>query len=110
MKNFELNSYRENLICDGHIHPHVKLALKDSAEIFKRVLNHFNYQNFAIQALPSYSVTNNLEGKPDYRKRLGKPLDHPSFGAFFLCFRRLRLRCEFYGKMGKCMLRYYPRN
>lgn len=135
MKNFELNSYREKPICDGHIHSHIKLPIKDSVEIYKKVINHFNYQKFAIQALPSYSVINNfeglyyksvfdnaytnvgliheteesyleqaeklyrmgcdgfkmLEGKPDYRKKLDKPLDHPSFDEFYAFVEEKRL-------------------
>ena len=127
MKNFEIKGYRANALCDNHIHPHIRIPLTKSTEIYKKVINYLNYDKFAIQALPSYSITNNfeglyyksvfsnafvncglihgtgedyleqvkklyamgcdgvkmLEGKPDYRKELGKPLDHPSFDEFY---------------------------
>ena len=132
LKNHEINNYREKSICDAHIHLHVKASLDETIEIFRNIKNHFNYERFALQALPSYDVTNNyealyyktkydgvyagvgimhhfderdtasfyleqakafykmgcdgfklLEGKPDYRKKLGKPLDHNSFDKFY---------------------------
>lgn len=132
MKNFELNKFKEKFICDGHYHPHERNSIEDTINYYKKSLDYFSVEKFAIQCLPSYSKINNyeglylksvfsnayvngglvhnfddrdtseyyenqakklyemgcdgfkmLEGKPDYRKKLGKPLDHPSFDKFY---------------------------
>ncbi len=132
MKNYEINHFRSDPICDAHMHCHVPLPLDRSIEIYRTVMEHMNYERIALQALPSYSVASNyealysksqldnvyaglglfhhfderdtaahylehaktcramgcdgfkmLEGKPDYRKQLGKPLDDKSFDGFY---------------------------
>lgn len=132
MKNYELNHFRPQPLCDCHVHPHMPLPLDRSVEIYRTVMEHTNCERIALQCLPDHDVTDNykafyfkskingvyvgsglfhhfderdtreyyleqaktcramgcdgfkmLEGKPDYRKRLGKPLDDPSLDGFY---------------------------
>ena len=61
MKNFELHNYSSKPISDIHIHLHVESTLDESLSVFNNVINHFNYQRIALQALPSYDVISNLK-------------------------------------------------
>ena len=132
MKNYEINNYRKNPICDVHIHLHLKYSLDETVDIYKNIMEHFNYEKIALQASPMHDITDSykalyyktrinnayagaahihnfderdtavyylerakalynmgcdgfkmLEGKPYYRKRLNKPLDHSSFDKFY---------------------------
>ena len=132
MLNYELNKFRAKAICDGHYHPHERNSFADTVSYYKKALNYFNVDKFAIACLPSYGVVNNfeglylksvfpnayvnvglvhhfddrdtseyyleqakqlyemgcdgfkmLEGKPDYHKEFGRPLDHPSLDRFY---------------------------
>ena len=58
MKNFELHNYSLKPISDVHIHLHVEATLDESLSVFNNVINHFNYQRIALQALPIYDVMN----------------------------------------------------
>ncbi len=132
MKNYEINHFRAKPVCDCHIHPHVALPLDQSVEIYHTIMEHTNCDRIALQALPSYIISNNyetlyfksvingvyadlgllhhfderdtaayyleqaktcramgcdgfkmLEGKPDYRQKLAKPLDDKCFDGFY---------------------------
>ena len=132
MKNYQLHNYRSKPVCDSHVHLHEELPLDETIKILNNVMNYMNYEKIALEALPSYGITDNykalylkskingvyanlglvhnfderdtqefyleqaklchamgcdgfkmLEGKPDYRKKLSKPLNDKSFDKFY---------------------------
>ncbi len=62
MKNYELNHFLPDPICDVHMHCHVQLPLDRSVEIYRTVMEHMNYERVALQTLPTYSLCDTFEG------------------------------------------------
>lgn len=132
MKNYEINNFRSKSICDMHIHSHVEMPLNETLDIYKKIMQHFNYEKIVLEALPYYDITENFkvlylkskldgiyaniglthsfnekdtqegyleqiklfydmgcdgikmfEGKPEYRKKLGRPLNDKIFDKFY---------------------------
>lgn len=61
MKNYELHNYRNKPLCDMHIHPHVEAPLSESLDVYKKIIEHFNYEKIALQALPCEEIINNYK-------------------------------------------------
>lgn len=60
MTNTELHGYRAAPICDSHIHTHTEIPVAQTLTYYRDVMRYFHYERIALQALPSYTVTDNF--------------------------------------------------
>lgn len=61
MNNPEINSYDLRPLWDEHIHTHEPYPVDQTVEIFKALMQHFNYEKIVLNALPSYGYADSFK-------------------------------------------------